>query len=114
MAFPVKVKSVSGVLEDHKFQITNHKYQTNHNNQSASGGPNLSCVLDIEYWNLRFVYNLVLGVWDFIIQPLYYSSRLTHQGKTLKVPCGASSQNDLIGHVIRVIRKLGLAQPRFA
>jgi len=28
--------------------------------------PNLSFVLVIEYWNLRFVCNLVLGVWDFI------------------------------------------------
>ena len=49
-----------------KFQITNLKYQTNHNDQSASGGPNLFCVLVIEYWNLRFVCDLVLGVWDFI------------------------------------------------
>jgi hypothetical protein len=24
-------------------------------------------VLDIEYWNLRFICNLVLGIWDLII-----------------------------------------------
>ena len=28
--------------------------------------PNSKPVLVIEYWNLRFVCNLVLGVWDFI------------------------------------------------
>jgi len=28
--------------------------------------PNLFCVLVIEYWNLRFVCNLVLEIWDFI------------------------------------------------
>ena len=28
--------------------------------------PNSKSVLVIEYWNLRFVCNLVLGVWDFI------------------------------------------------
>ena len=28
--------------------------------------PNLFFVLVIEYWNLRFVCNLVLGIWDFI------------------------------------------------
>ena len=27
--------------------------------------PNPKPVLVIEYWNLRFVCNLVLGVWDF-------------------------------------------------
>jgi hypothetical protein len=30
--------------------------------QSASGGSN---VLVIEYWNLRFICNLVLVIWDF-------------------------------------------------
>ena len=28
--------------------------------------PNSKPVLVIEYWNLRFVCNLVLGVWDLI------------------------------------------------
>ena len=32
--------------------------------QSASGGSNVF-VLVIEYWNLRFICNLVLGIWDF-------------------------------------------------
>jgi hypothetical protein len=27
---------------------------------------NSKSVLVIEYWNLRFIYNLVLGVWGFI------------------------------------------------
>jgi hypothetical protein len=40
---------------------------------SALGGTNMSCVLVIEYWNLRFVCNLVFGVWDFIIPPIHYS-----------------------------------------
>jgi hypothetical protein len=31
--------------------------------------PNSKFVLVIEYWNLRFVCNLVLGVWDFIGSP---------------------------------------------
>jgi len=43
-------------------------------NRSASGGPNLHIILEkenskyvwvIEYWNLRFACNLVLGIWDF-------------------------------------------------
>jgi hypothetical protein len=34
--------------------------------QSAFG----SNVLDIDYWNLRFICNLVLGIWDFIIYRL--------------------------------------------
>ena len=28
--------------------------------------PNSKPVLVIEYWNLKFVCNLVLGVWDFL------------------------------------------------
>jgi hypothetical protein len=32
--------------------------------QSASGGSN---VLVIEYWNLKFICNLVLGMWDSIV-----------------------------------------------
>jgi len=43
----------------------------------------------IWYWNLRFVCNLVLGVWDFIIPSLHHSSRLPHQGKTLEATLGA-------------------------
>jgi hypothetical protein len=43
-------------------EIPNHKYQTNHNDQSACGGPNLFFVMVIEYWNLRFVCNLVLEI----------------------------------------------------
>jgi len=39
-------------------------------------------VLVIWYWNLRFVCNLVLGVWDFITPPLHYSKRIPHDGKT--------------------------------
>jgi hypothetical protein len=27
--------------------------------------PNSKPVLVIEYWNLRFICNLVLGIWDF-------------------------------------------------
>jgi hypothetical protein len=41
-------------LEEEKFQNTNLKYQTNHNDQSASGGPNL-------FWSLN------IGIWDFIV-----------------------------------------------
>ena len=42
-------------------------------------------VLVIEYWNLRFVCNLVLGVWNFkysITPSLHYSSKLAPQRKT--------------------------------
>ena len=52
-------------MEYQKFQITNHKYQINHNNQIRNSKP----VLVIEYWNLRFVWYLVLGIWDFITSP---------------------------------------------
>jgi hypothetical protein len=78
MVLPVNMPTVLGVLKNLKFQITNRKYQTNHNDRSASGGPNLHIILRkenfkyvwvIEYWNLRFVCNLVLGVWDFITPP---------------------------------------------
>jgi hypothetical protein len=41
-----------------KFQITNNKYQTNHNDQSSK----FQTVSVIWYWNLRFVCNLVLGI----------------------------------------------------
>ena len=71
----------TGALEYQKFQITNHKYQINHNSQIRNPKP----VLVIEYLpcgmppvggpaeggipqgeDLRFVWNLVLGIWDFI------------------------------------------------
>jgi hypothetical protein len=39
-------------------------------------------VLVIEYWNLRFVCNLVLGVWDFISLP--YSITPTPQTVRMK------------------------------
>jgi len=35
---------------------------------------NSKLVLVIEYWNLRFVCNLVLGVWDLIIPSLQQTS----------------------------------------
>jgi hypothetical protein len=46
--------------------------RANHNDQSASGGPNLFCVLVIWYWDLKCVCNLVLGIWDLLhsIPPL--------------------------------------------
>jgi hypothetical protein len=75
-ALAVKITSAFGVLDYQKFEITNHKCQTNHNDQSACGGPNLFSVLVIEYWNLKFVCNLVLGVWDFIIPRLQNSAAL--------------------------------------
>jgi hypothetical protein len=49
-----------------KLQISNHKYQTIPNGRNSKiqtmshfGG------LAIEYWNLRFICNLVLGICDF-------------------------------------------------
>jgi hypothetical protein len=64
-----------GVVETQsyqKFQITNPKFQTNHNDQSASGGPNPfwslklgtrpqggesgGPILEFGAWNLRFYY----------------------------------------------------------
>ncbi len=31
-------------------------------------------VLVIEYWNLEFICNLALGIWDFRFQPLCFFS----------------------------------------
>jgi len=64
MALPSKMTSGFGVIEYQKFQITNIKQITMTKIQ------NFKPVLVIEYWNLRFVCNLVLGVWDFIIPSL--------------------------------------------
>ena len=58
----VQVASCFGVLAYQKFQITNIKQIT----MAKFEIPKLFFVLVIEYWNLRFVCNLVLGVWDFI------------------------------------------------
>ena len=44
--------------------------------------PNLFFVLVIEYWNLRSVCNLVLGVWDFIESTSPFLRQTPHKGKT--------------------------------
>jgi len=46
--------------------------------------------LVIEYWNLKFVCNLVLGAWDFI-----YSIDLANcrkRGKTIEAPTSGAAQ----------------------
>ncbi len=62
--------------------------------------PNHKPVLVIEYWNLRFVCNLVLGAWDFITPLLHCSSSLlptvccletTSYGRLLFMSTGLSS-----------------------
>ena len=47
---------------------------------------NFKLVLVIEYWNLKFVCDLVLGVWDFISSP--YSTCTV--GKESTLPTGHS------------------------
>ncbi len=47
------------VDEKSKLQITNNKQIT------MTEIRNFKSVLVIEYWNLRFNCNLVLGIWDF-------------------------------------------------
>lgn len=47
-------------------------------------------ILVIEYWNLKFVCNLVLGAWDFI-----YSIDLANcrkRGKTIEAPTSGAAQ----------------------
>jgi hypothetical protein len=56
-------------------EITNHKTQiTNKQQLPKFKIPNAHIILEkenskyvsvIEYWNLRFICNLVLGIWDF-------------------------------------------------
>ena len=75
------MRESAGVMECQKFQITNHKYQTNHNDQNskfqtcfahlipalwnfACSEPAKGSIPQGE--NLKFVCYLVLGVWDFI------------------------------------------------
>jgi hypothetical protein len=48
------------VTKNSKSQISNNKQITMTKIQNSKP------VLVIEYWNLRFVCNLVLGAWDFI------------------------------------------------
>jgi hypothetical protein len=59
--------------ENSKSQIPNIKQITMTKIQNSKP------VLVIEYWNLRFVCNLVLGVWDFTA--LHHSRRLPQEGK---------------------------------
>jgi hypothetical protein len=49
---------------NNKFQISNNKQITMTKIQNPKR------VLVIEYWNLRFICNLVLGIWDFNIRCL--------------------------------------------
>jgi hypothetical protein len=75
MVFPLFRQSAR-VTKNSKSQISNIKPITMIKIVSASLGlptlrvgpqfQNSKPVLVIEYWNLRFVCNLVLGVWDFI------------------------------------------------
>ncbi len=79
MAVPVKIASCFGVLKycrnrNSKSQITNIKWFDKLTTLSQVEGQITMTkirnskpvfVLVIEYWNLRFVCNLVLGVWDF-------------------------------------------------
>ena len=65
MTLPVNKSSGLGVLKyrrnrNSKSQITNIKQIT------MTKIRNSKPVLVIEYWNLRFVCNLVLGNWDFL------------------------------------------------
>ncbi len=50
--------------------------------------PNLFCVLVIEYWNLKFVCNLVLEVWDFISS--LYSTTFPPEGETIEFSSATS------------------------
>jgi hypothetical protein len=71
MALPVKIARCFGVLEEKKFQITNIKQITMTKIVRAALGlptlregpqfQNSKPVLVIEYCNLKFVCNLVLG-----------------------------------------------------
>ena len=62
----IKEDLVYLLLELIKFQITNPKYQIN-NPPEAEPKSQIrnGFVLAIEYWNLRFICNLVLEIWDF-------------------------------------------------
>jgi hypothetical protein len=57
-------------LSESRLESRSHSYDSLGPLERWSTGeleiPNLFCVLVIEYWNLKFVCNLVLGVWDFI------------------------------------------------
>jgi len=57
--FPL-LRLSAGVTKNSKSQISNIKQITMTKIQNSKS------VLVFEYWNLRFVCNLVLGVWDFI------------------------------------------------
>ena len=52
-------------------------------------------VLVIEYWNLRFVCNLVLGICCFAM--IHHSSRLPQGGKTIEAPSGGSPKPGPLG-----------------
>jgi hypothetical protein len=59
MVFPL-LRQSAGVTKNSKSQISNNKQITMTEIQNSKP------VLVIQYWNLKFVCNLVLGVWDFI------------------------------------------------
>ena len=86
--------------ENTKSQITNIKQITNNNDQNSKP------VLVIEYWNLRFVCNLVLGVWDFLSLRQALGSRYgphwvqmlvtTFLAMTLSLPGAASAADTAV------------------
>jgi hypothetical protein len=51
-------RQFAGLTENFKSQISNNKQIT------MTKIPNSNPVLVIEYWNLRLICNLVLGIWD--------------------------------------------------
>ena len=61
----------AGVDENSKLQITNNKQITMTKIQ------NFKSVLVIEYWNLRFNCNLVLGIWDLEMFDYLTNRRVT-------------------------------------
>ncbi len=72
MVFPL-LRQSAGVTKNSKSQISNIKWFDKLTTLSQVEGQitmteiqNSKPVLVILYWNLRFVCNLVLGVWDFI------------------------------------------------
>ena len=54
-------------------------------------------VLVIWYWNLKFVCNLVLGVWDFIDSNTQYSSGIQNEGMSLKAPSEGNQNPGSVG-----------------
>ena len=51
-------------FKNHKFQAPNHREITNYNVQNHK---RIKSCLKFEIWDLEFICNLVLGIWDFTL-----------------------------------------------